>query len=138
VPIDERDAHDSPATRFNQLAPDNRVFSPVRAFYQDVRLQSADDLLRVVFVEHDHGIDRRQRCQNFGAFAFRVDGARRPLDGADGSIGIHRDDQRIAFTPGIVQVPHVTRMKKIEYTVGQHDFLSAVPQVLGKCYGFCD
>ena len=73
---------------------------PVAAFDQHIRLQAADDLLRIVFIEHHHRVHAFERGEDLGAFVLGIDRARRALDGLNRSIGVHSHDQRVPFTPG--------------------------------------
>ena len=124
VAFGERDADDAAAARLDGLAADDGVERPVGAFDEHIRLQPADDLLRVVFVEHHDRVHTRERRQDFGSFALGIDRTRRSLDGAHRSIRIDRDDQRITFAPRVLQVTNMARVEKVEHAVGEHDFLA--------------
>ena len=53
----------------------------------------------------------------------------RTLDLPDRSIGVHTNDQRVAFAPGVLKVANVSRVQQIEHAVGEHDRLAIVAQV---------
>ena len=57
------DADDAAAAGLDDIAADDRVLAPVGAFDEDVGLQRRDDLVRRVFVEDHHRIDRRERAR---------------------------------------------------------------------------
>src|SRR5215213_5938763 len=59
ISFSEGDADHLAATRFDDMAPDDRVLAPVGAFDEDVRLDGADDFVRRLFVEDHRRINRR-------------------------------------------------------------------------------
>src|SRR3954463_7517535 len=59
------DTDDLAAPGLDDVAADNGILGPVRAFHENVRLQRADHVVRSVFVEHNDRIDASQRFQNF-------------------------------------------------------------------------
>jgi hypothetical protein len=134
----EGDSDDSPAAGFNALAPDDRVGRPIGALDEHVGLQPADDLLRRVFVEHNHGVNACETGQHFRPFVLRIERSIRPFDGAHRPVGIHTDDERVSFATCILKISHVTWMQEIEHAVGEDHFPAGVAQVLNECHGFCE
>ena len=57
--------------------------------------------------------------------ASRVDGTLGPLVGADGPVGIHGDDQRVASGGAPREVAHVARMEDVEHAVREDDARTA-------------
>src|SRR5436190_268424 len=66
----DRYAHHAAAARLDDIAADNGVLGPVRAFDQDVGLQRGDQLVRGVFVEHDDRVHAGQRFEDLHALRF--------------------------------------------------------------------
>jgi hypothetical protein len=134
VPLRQGDADDAATASFDRFAPDDAVSRPVGTLHEDVGLQAKDDLLGIVLVEYDHGVNAAQRGKDFGAFAFRGKRSRRSFDGFHRPIGVQAHDQRVPFTARRLQIPNVPGMQEVEDTVGEHDGLSVVPQVLDQCH----
>ncbi|HKA77011.1 MAG TPA: hypothetical protein VKD19_07895, partial [Pseudolabrys sp.] len=81
------------------------------------------------FRENYDGVNILDRRQNFRAF---LGGHHRPtfaLQGADGSISVHRDNQFAAEFPSGTQVTYVANMQQIENTIGQCDAIASAPPV---------
>src|SRR5258708_37815711 len=94
-----------------------------------VRTDFANDRAHVLFWKNYDGVNIPERRQNFRAFLGRH---RRPtfaLQGADGSISVHRDNQFAAEFPRGTQVTYVANMQQIENTVGQRDAIASAPPV---------
>ena len=122
VTFGEGDADDPPAASFDDVASDDRVFAPVGALHEDVRLDRADNLVRSVFVKDHHCIDRCERCEDLGAFVFRMDRAiGRLVERLDRSIAVDADDQQIAERPRVAKVANVARMEDVEHAIREHD-----------------
>ncbi len=91
----------------------------------------------IVFVEHHHGVDARERSQHLGAFVLGINRPRRPFKGAYRTIGVDRDDEHIAFAPRILQIADMPRVQQIEHPVGKDHFLAGVAQMLDEGDGVC-
>ena len=101
---------------------------PVGALDEHVRLERADDLVRRVFVEDHHGVDRLEREQHLGALGLRRDRTPRALVRAHGSIRVDADDERVAEAPGLLEIADMPGMQQIEHAVGEDDRLSGRAQ----------
>jgi hypothetical protein len=91
-----RHANDSAAARFDDVAPDDSVGSPVGAFCEDVGLQSLDQIVRSGLVEDHHTIHACQRFEDLGALGLGGNGTSRSLD---------LPDERSEFKPTIKASP---------------------------------
>ena len=71
---DDRDADHPAAAGLDDVAADDRVFGPVGAFDEHVRLDRREsNLVRRLFVEDHDAVDARQRREDFRAFRLRGD-----------------------------------------------------------------
>ena len=136
MPLREGDANDPAATRFDGFPADDRVSLPVGALDEHVGLQAADDLLRVVLVEHDDGIHAREAGEHFGALVLWVERAGGSFDCAHRTVGIDGDDKRVPFAAGILQIPYMARVQQIEYTVCEHDFPARMAEMFHERHRF--
>ena len=87
------------------------------------------DLMRSLFVENDHGIDRSDRRYHFGSFGFRDNRAPLALDGPHRPVGVDGNDERIAVPARVLQISDMTRVQDVEHTVGEHNALAALTQL---------
>jgi hypothetical protein len=118
----QRDAHNPAAPRFDNVTTHDVVGGPVCAFDEHVRLNGRDHCLGRLLIKHRDGIDASQRSNELRPLALRRNGPRRPFVGAYRSVGIDRHNQGIAKRPCIGEIPHMTRMKEIEHTIGENHF----------------
>lgn len=95
----------------------NRVFSIVATFYDDIGLQKLDQLERGVFGEHDDEIDLLDRGEDVSALQLAPHGSSRPLQASNRCIAIDPDDKCIGSFASRHQEINVTGMQKIEHTV---------------------
>jgi hypothetical protein len=135
----DRDPDHPAAARFDDIAADDRVFGPIGPFDERIRLKRVDQIVRRVLVEHDHAVHAGKRLEDFNSLGL---GRNRPpwaFDGANRSIGVDADNQRITQAAGALQVADVAWVKKIEYAVGEHDLLCIGTQSLdeGNRFSLC-
>jgi len=127
------DGNDATAGGFHFLTSDNLIAGPVSTFDEHVRKQAGDDFARGRFIENNHSVDRFQSGENFGAFAFRQDGAACAFQLADARIAIEADDEHVAKRACLFENADMPGMEQIEAAVGEDDaaaaaFLAAKPQ----------
>ena len=72
------------------------------------------------------GVDARERRDELGALAFRRHRPALPLVAADGLVGVHADDQRVAERSRLLQVADVPGMDQVEDTIGEDDLLAGL------------
>lgn len=123
-------ANDSSAARFDDVTPDDSVGSPVRAFNENIRLQSLDQIVRCRFVEDHHTINTCQRFENLGALGLGSNGTSRSLDLPDRTVRVQTDDQGIPQCTRLLEVSQMTDVQEVEHAVGEHDGSSGCPQAL--------
>ena len=86
----DRDADHSSAARFDDVAPDDGVLSPIGAFDEDVRLEGGNQIVRRVLVEDDDAVDAGEPFEDLRTLRLGGMGRSGPL--------IARTD-RSEFTP---------------------------------------
>jgi len=126
--------HPSPS-RLHGVSADNVVGAPVGAFDQDIGLDPLDDLCGRVVVKNRDGVNTLERQQDLGAFGLGRNWALRSFVGADRSIRVEADDQRVAKRPRIPQISHMAGMQEIEYAVGEDDGSSSRLNLLSEARG---
>src|SRR5688572_1604833 len=117
----DRDADDPAAARLDRIAADDLIGCPVGALDQHVRLKRANHLSRGILAEHRDGVDTRERRDELGTLALRGYWSAFSLVAADGFVGVHADDQRVAERPRLLQVADVPGMDQVENAVGKDD-----------------
>ncbi len=118
-----------PPTGFDFVALGNALHRIVCALDMKIRMDFANERAHIFFWEDHHGVHIRQCRQNFRAF-FR--GRYRPpftLQGAHGSIAVHRDNQFAAEFPRGMQVTYVADVQHIETSIGQRDAIASAPPI---------
>ena len=87
-------------------------------------------------IEHDNGVDEFKTRQHERAIRLFADRTRRPLQTADGRVGIqqnHESVRRFARGKQILRMPAV---QQIETSVGKREFFPVRPQFLPPFGGF--
>ena len=125
-----RHANDSAAARFDDVAPDDSVGSPVGAFREDVGLQSLDQIVRSGLVEDYNTIPACQRFEDLGALGLGGNGTSRSLDLPNRTVRVQTDDQGIPQCTRLLEVSQVTDVQEVEDAVGENDGSSGCPQAL--------
>ena len=92
----DRDPDDAAAARFDDVAADDGVSAQSAPLTSTSGCSALMISMRVVFVEHDDRVHARERREHLGALGFGVDRTRRSLVGANRTIGVDADDQRVA------------------------------------------
>src|SRR5258706_8757145 len=110
---------DAASTGFDLVALGDALRRVVRALSMKVRMDFANDRANVLFRENYDGVTILDRRQNFRAFLGGHHRPALPLQGADGSISGHRDNQFAAEVPSGTQVTYVANTQQIEKTIGQ-------------------
>ena len=96
VPGLDRDADHPPAPRLDNVAANDGIFGPIRAFDENVRLDRLNQVSGRFFVKDHDAVDARQRREDFRAFPLRGDGTAGALQETDGPIGIDANQESIA------------------------------------------
>jgi hypothetical protein len=122
-----RCSDDSAAAGLHDVAADDRVFSPVRTFDEDVWSDRRDDLVRRLLIENGDGVHACECGENFGTLGFRSDRPIRSLDRSDGAIGVDADNQRVAERPRVLQVTDMAGVQQVEDAVGEDDGFASCP-----------
>ena len=96
----DRHAHDRASARLDRVSADDRISGPVGALHEDVWLERANEIAAgVASSKIIDGIDARERGAAISARS--ASGHRSacvgPLFAANGSVGVHGDDQRVAL-----------------------------------------
>ncbi len=120
-PFGEGDANHCATACLDNVSADDVVGAPVSAFDEDIGLDSGNQRMRCVLVEHGDGIDRAQGREELGALAFWRDRASRTFIGAHRAVGVDTHNQRITKRTGIAEVSDMARVEKVEHTVRKHN-----------------
>jgi len=108
----KRDTHDTSPACFDNVSPDNGPLGPIRAFDEHVWLKRLHNRVRRVLIEDDRRIDALECRQHFCSFDVVVQRTLRSLlERPCRSIGIHRNDQRIAKPACLREVAKVAGMQ---------------------------
>jgi hypothetical protein len=100
---------------------DNRGFSVVATFDQDVRCQRRDQRQRRVLVEDDYRVDCCQRRDDMGPVISCVERTARTLQPAHGVVAIDADDEVVTCRARRSQQVRVPAMQQVENAVGEDD-----------------
>jgi hypothetical protein len=114
------DSH-PPAERMHQVALGQRLGGVVTALYIHVRFHRLYQPMRREFGEAHNQVHTGQCGQDGGPVCFRIHRTIGAFERPHGRVGVDSDDQQVTELPGLLQVTHVTEMKDIEATVGQHE-----------------
>lgn len=117
----DRDADHSSAARFDNVAPDDGVLSPIGAFDEDIWLEGGNQIVRRVLVEDDDAVDAGEPFEDLRTLRL---GGMRPVgsfDRANRPIRVHPDEQGAAEAARLLEVTEVSHMKEVEDAVGEHD-----------------
>ena len=117
-----------PAARGFDLFAAGYEMRPIRAFHEDIRQQTGNQLSRRVFIEQNHGIHRLQSGDQFGAFALRCNRALGTFRPAHSGVGIQSDDEHVTQRAGPLQQPDMARVQQVVTAVGEnHGFACSFP-----------
>ena len=121
--------------RLDRFPADDLIGRPVCAFDKHIRLDGLDDGGGSLLVEYDDGVNAGERRQNLGPLLLRDQRPVGPFARANGTVGIHSDDERVAVGTGGLQIADVAGVKDIEDAVREDDLLSRPPQIGGQPSG---
>jgi hypothetical protein len=134
----DRHSHNFSAASLHDIAADDGVFRPIGAFDEDVGLQRRDHGVWRVFVEHDDGVDARERFENLDTLHLRRDRTAFALVGSRRSVGIQADDQEVAERTRLLQVTQVSGMEQVEHAVREHDCFSSIARPRHEGHGLLE
>ena len=109
------------ASRFHLARSDDGIDSIIASLGDDVRLERNHEIERRIFIEQDHGIHSFQSRENVSALGFGPNRAIRSLQAANRRVSVQSDDERISESPRRDEDVDVTRMQKVENTIGKYD-----------------
>ena len=132
----DRHSDHPPASRLDDVAPDDGVFGPIGAFDEHVRLHRGNQIKRCVLVEDDDPINARERLEHLGPLGLAGDRTIGSLVLTDGSVGVHTNQQRIAKLTRVLQIAQVTDVQQVEDAVGEDDLPAGGAQPRDKRDGF--
>ena len=103
----------------------------VGALGVDVGTQVVEELLDVGLAEKHDVIDSAESGDQRGSGGLWKNWAAGPFQGANAGIGIHGDDQEVAFAARAFEIADVPDVQGVEAAVGEDNF-AAVALVAGK------
>ena len=112
---------DPPPARFHDVAADDGVSSPIGTLDEHVRLQSRNDPVRSVFVKDDGASTTVRPASSSARSASGVNWPVGAFVGANRSVRIDTDDERVAFLARGGEIPDVSRVEQIEDAIREND-----------------
>ena len=117
----DRDADHSSAARFDYVASDDGILSPIGAFDEDIRLQGGNQIVRRVLVEDDDAVDAGEPFEDLRALCLGGMGPVGSFDRAHRPIRVHADEKGAAEAARLLEVTEVSYVQEVEDAVGEHD-----------------
>jgi hypothetical protein len=133
VTRDNWDGNDVATRGFYFFAAHDLIAGPVAALYKYIWKQTRNDFARRRLIENHYCVHAFEPRENFGAFAFRQNGAPSALQLAHARVAVKANDQRVTKSASLLQAPDVPWMQQIEAPVRKDDaapvaFLAPKPQ----------
>ncbi len=111
------------------VALGNAFHRVIGALGMKIWMNFTNDGAHVFFGKNNDSVNILQRGQNLGALGLRHHRPSLALQGAHGSVAVHRDNHSAPEFASRMQIAYMADMEQIEAAVGENDALPRTPPI---------